>query len=337
MAHPKPLRVVLLAYDDMNLLDLSGPLQALSTVNRLAAAGEPMRYETIVASARGGSVMTSAGLPVTTVAVAALKGLRIDTLIAAGGSADAGFNADPALVDWIERRASSVRRLCSVCTGAFLLAAAGQLTGRRVTTHWGWAEQLQDLYPAIHVDADPLYIRDGKVWTSAGVTAGIDMTLALIDDDFGHSVAIQTARQLVMFIKRSGGQSQFSAPLAAQFHDSGTFAELHAWIAAHITEDLGVERLAAQSSMSPRTFARAYAARVGRTPAKTVELIRLEAACRALETTQLPLKRIAAEVGYSEEQNLRRVFVRQLGVGPLQYRASFSRRVATDRVDSLLQ
>jgi transcriptional regulator GlxA family with amidase domain len=337
MANSKPLRVVLLAYDDMNLLDLSGPLQALSTVNRLAAVGEPLRYETIVASARGGSVMTSAGLPVTTVAASALKGLRIDTLIAAGGSTDAEFRADPALVDWIARRARSVRRLCSVCTGAFLLAAAGQLTGRRVTTHWDWAERLQDLYPTIQVDADPLYIRDGKVWTSAGVTAGIDMTLALIDQDFGHAVAIQTARQLVMFIKRSGGQSQFSAPLAAQFHDSGTFADLHAWIAAHITEDLGVERLAAQACMSARTFARVYVARVGRTPAKTVEFIRIEAACRALETTQLPLKRIGAEVGYPQEQNLRRVFVRHLGVGPLQYRASFSRKVATNHIDSLLQ
>ncbi|MBC7602507.1 MAG: DJ-1/PfpI family protein [Ramlibacter sp.] len=337
MAHSKPLRVVLLAYDDMNLLDLSGPLQALSTVNRLAAAGEPLRYETIVASARGGSVVTSAGLPVTTVGIDALKGLRIDTLIAAGGSADAEFHADPVLVEWIARQASNVRRLCSVCTGAFLLAAAGQLTGRRVTTHWDWADRLQGLYPTVRVDADPLYIRDDKVWTSAGVTAGIDMTLGLIDEDFGHSVTIQTARQLVMFIKRSGGQSQFSAPLAAQFYDSGTFADLHAWIAAHITEELGVERLAAQASMSPRTFARTYAARVGRTPAKTVELIRLEAACRSLETTQLPLKRIAAEVGYSEEQNLRRVFVRHMGVGPLQYRASFSQRGAADHVDSLLQ
>lgn len=337
MAACKPLRVVLLAYDGMNLLDLSGPLQALSTANRLAVAGEPLRYETIVASAHGGSVMTSAGLPVTTVALAALRGVRIDTLIAAGGSTDAEFRADPALVDWIVRRADSVRRLCSVCTGAFLLAAAGQLTGRRVTTHWGWAERLQDRYPAILVDADPLYIRDGKVWTSAGVTAGIDMTLALIDEDFGHGVAIQAARQLVMFIKRSGGQSQFSAPLAAQFHGSGTFTELHAWIAEHIAEDLGVERLAAQASMSPRTFARTYAAKVGRTPAKTVESIRLEAACRALETTQLPLKSIAAGVGYAEEQNLRRVFVRQMGVGPLQYRASFSRQVVADHVDSLLQ
>jgi transcriptional regulator GlxA family with amidase domain len=336
MALPTPLRVVLLAYDGMNLLDLSGPLQALATANRLAAAGGPVRYETVVASARGGSVMTSAGLPVITVAVAALKGLRIDTLIAAGGSRDADFRADPALVDWIARRAGSVRRLCSVCTGAFLLAAAGQLTGRRVTTHWEWADRLQRRYPTIHVDADPLYIRDGKVWTSAGVTAGIDMTLALIDEDFGHAVSIQAARQLVMFIKRAGGQSQFSAPLAAQFHDNGTFAELHAWIAAHIAEDLGVERLAAQANMSPRTFARTYAARVGRTPAKTVEFIRLEAACRALETTQLPLKRIAADVGYAEEQNLRRVFVRQLGVGPLQYRASFSRQVAGDHVDPLL-
>jgi len=218
--------------------------------------------------------------------------------------------------------------VCSVCTGAFLLAAAGQLDGRRATTHWGWAERLQAQHPEVRVDADPLYIQDGTVWTSAGVTAGIDLTLALIDADFGHAVAIQTARQLVMFIKRSGGQSQFSAPLAAQSHDDGSFADLHAWIAARLHESLGVERLAEQVNMSPRTFARTYAARTGRTPAKTVEAIRLEAACRALETTGLPLKSIAAGVGYGDEQNLRRVFLRQMGVSPMQYRTRFSRRTA---------
>jgi len=319
----KPCRVVLLAYDEMNLLDLSGPLQALATANRMA--GETL-YETIVASARGGSIVTGAGLPVSTVGIATLDDVAIDTLIAAGGCKGEVYVAEPALVAWIGQRAATVRRLCSVCTGAFMLAAAGQLNGRRVATHWQWAERLQRLHPALQVDADPLFIQDGAVWTSAGVTAGIDLTLALIEADFGHQLAIETARQLVMFIKRSGGQSQFSVPLAAQSRDTGTFADLHAWIAAHLADDLGVERLAQQAKMSPRSFARTYAANVGRTPAKTVEAMRLEAACRALESSDLPLKSIATQVGYGDEQNLRRVFLRQLGVSPTQYRGRFSQR-----------
>ena len=193
-----------------------------------------------------------------------------------------------------------------------------------VATHWDWVARLRGLYPAIQIDSDNIFIQDGSSWTSAGVTAGIDLTLALIEEDFGHQVAIETARQLVMFIKRSGGQSQFSVPLAAQAHDSGKFADLHAWIAAHLNDDLSVERLAEQAGMAPRTFARTYAGKLGRTPAKTVEAMRLEAACRALEETDLPLKSIAVSAGYIEEQNLRRVFQRQLGVSPTEYRNRFS-------------
>jgi transcriptional regulator GlxA family with amidase domain len=319
--------VVFLAYDDMNLLDLAGPLQAFATANRISQdSGGPAIYETIVASARGGSVISSAGLAVDTRAVASLDGLKIDTVILAGGCKGEEFIACPQLVAWITEHAATVRRLCSVCTGTFLLAAAGQLNGRRVATHWAWAERLQRSHPEVEVDADALFIQDGALWTSAGVTAGIDMSLALIEEDNGHQVAIQTARQLVMFIKRTGGQSQFSAPLTTQTRDDGKFGGLHAWIAAHIDEDLSVSRLAEQASMSLRTFVRAYAAAVGRTPAKTVESFRMEAACRALETTTWPLKTICATVGYAEEQNLRRVFLRNFGISPLQYRAQFSER-----------
>lgn len=320
-----PRRIVFLTYDDMNLLDLAGPLQAFATANRISeGAGGPALYDTVVASFKGGSVASSAGLPVQTVAVAALEGARIDTIVTAGGCRGEQFTTCPDLVDWIARHAAQVRRLCSVCTGAFILAAAGQLDGRRVATHWAWAERLQKLYPQIDVDADALFIQDGALWTSAGVTAGIDMSLALIEADYGHQVAIQTARQLVMFIKRPGGQSQFSAPLAAQASGDSNFANLHAWIAAHIDQDLSVTRLASQANMSLRTFVRVYTAQVGRTPAKTVEAIRMEAACRALESTKLPLKAICVGVGYAEEQNLRRVFLRHFGINPLAYRARFS-------------
>jgi transcriptional regulator GlxA family with amidase domain len=191
-------------------------------------------------------------------------------------------------------------------------------------THWDWATRLGAQYPDIRIDPDRIYIQDGRVWTSAGVSAGIDLTLALIEDDFGHQVAIQTARQLVMFIKRSGGQSQFSVPLAAQRHDRGDFADLHAWMAVHLADDLCVERLAEHVGMSPRHFARSYAGKVGRTPGKTVDAMRLEAACRALEETGLPLKSIAAAAGHGDEQSLRRAFQRQLGISPTQYRERFA-------------
>lgn len=323
----KPRGVVLLAYEHMNLLDLSGPLQALATASRMFAGKGPALYETCVVSAAGGLITTSAGLPIMTEPLSALDGIAIDTLIVPGGSRHEVFDSAPALVAWIGHRAPELRRLCSVCTGAFLLAAAGQLDGRHVTTHWDWIERLKKLHPAIRIDPDKIFIRDGSVWTSAGVSAGIDLTLALIEEDFGHQVAIATARQLVMFIKRPGGQSQFSVPLATQAQSGGDFAELHAWIAAHLRDPLSVERLAEQVAMAPRTFARVYAAKHGRTPAKTVEAMRLEAACRALEETDLPLKTIAASNGYVDEQNLRRVFQRQLAVSPSQYRSRFSARV----------
>ena len=317
-------RIVLLAYDDMNLLDLCGPLQAFATAGRSAGTPDSGHYETIVASARGGLITTSSGLAVSTVSIAELKGRPIDTLVAPGGCRGAEYHAQPELVRFIKERAPTVRRVCSVCTGAFLLAAAGQLDGRKAATHWDWVNRLRVRHPKVEVDPNRLFINDGRVWTSAGVTAGIDLTLALIEEDFGHRTAIETARQLVMFIKRAGGQSQFSVPLEAQATDSGTFADLHAWVAAHLTGDLRVETLAQQAGMSPRTFARLYTAKCKRTPAKMVEAIRLEAACRALEETTQPLKVIAEATGYGGEQNLRRVFLRKLSTTPSHYRHRFS-------------
>lgn len=328
LASTSPRRVVLLAYEGMNLLDLSGPLQVFATTNRLQGGG---LYRLHVVSAEGGSILTNAGLPVATESLAGLErelgsdpAPAIHTLISPGGSVGDSFTIHAALVDWIRRHAAQAQRVCSVCTGAFHLAEAGVLDGLRVTTHWDWAGELQRRYPPLQVDADPIFIRQGRIWTSAGVTAGIDLALALVEQDLGHKAAIETARQLVMFIKRPGGQSQFSAPLASQATGAGRFAELHAWIAANLGEDLRVESLARYVNMSPRSFARLYVAETGRTPARTVELMRLEAARRALEETSLPLKRIATSAGYGEEQNLRRVFQRQLGVSPAQYRERFS-------------
>ncbi|WP_443094165.1 GlxA family transcriptional regulator [Pseudoduganella rivuli] len=315
------MRIAILAYDNMNLLDLSGPLQALCTANR--GSGRAL-YETVVVSAFGGLITTSAGLPVMTQPLAVLDGVPVDTIIAAGGCAGDEFHAPPQLAAWVACHAARARRVCSVCTGAFILAAAGQLDGRTAATHWAWTGKLQKLHPRVKVDAERIFIRDGNVWTSAGVSAGIDLALALIEEDYGHRIAIEAARQMVVFIKRSGGQSQFSAPLAAQEKAGGRFAELHAWMSGHLHEQLTVERLAAQAGMAPRTFARTYVAQMGVTPGKMVETMRLEAARRALEETGLPLKSIAARSGYADEQNLRRAFQRHLGISPGQYRNRFS-------------
>lgn len=341
--------VVMLSYPGVNLLDVSGPVQAFETANRqaMAAAGcamasgarttrSPERtapsgdcatppYEILVASETGGPVLTGAGVAIATVPVATLDALAIDTLIAPGGSLEGQLTVQPGLTQWIAAHAARARRVCSVCTGTFLLAGAGLLEGLRVTTHWRWAQRLQAMYPGVCVDAEPIFIQQGRIWTSAGVTAGIDLALALVEDDLGHRISLAAARDMVMFVKRPGGQSQFSVPLLAQQgNGQGLFAELHAWMAAHLHEELRVERLAERAGMAPRTFARAYAAAVGRTPAKTVECMRFEAACRALETSQAPLKRIAVDTGHGTEQNLRRVFLRRLRITPQQYRARFA-------------
>jgi transcriptional regulator GlxA family with amidase domain len=314
--------VAVTAYDHMNLLDLSGPLQALATANRLV--DEDQRYDIHVVSVHGGAITTGCGLQVVTASVETLASVRLDTLIVPGGCAGSYFDAQSALARWVADTAPSVRRVASVCTGAFVLAEAGLLSGRRAATHWNWADQLHERYPGVEVDADRIFVKDGAIWTSAGVSAGIDLTLALIEEDFGHRIAIDTARQLVVFVKRAGGQSQFSVPLMAQSSKDARFADLHAWMAANLRSDLHVDRLAERVGMSARTFARTYLASVGRTPAKTVESMRLEAACRTLEDTSLPLKSVATQAGYADEQALRRAFQRQLGVGPVDYRARFS-------------
>lgn len=316
-------RVVLLAHEHMNILDLTGPLQAFHTANRLLPAGMPPCYELVVASERGGLVTTSAGLPVMTQRLACLDGKAIDTLVAPGGCRDDTYEVSPIVAEWVSSHAASCRRVCSICTGAFLLAAAGQLDGRRAATHWQWADRLAQLYPALQVDAESIFVRDGKVWTSAGVTAGIDLTLALIEEDLGHRVAIDVARQLVVFVKRSGGQAQFSMPLAGQATGGDVFDDLHAWMAANLDADLRIEHLAARACMAPRTFARLYRERTGQTPAKAVEHLRIERARCLLEETHHPLKRIAHLAGFPDEQALRRAFIRQVGVPPGNHREQF--------------
>lgn len=320
----KPLEIVLLAYEQANVVDITGPLQVFTVSARwLQERGHP-GYRCRVLSKDGGAVTTSSGLPLVTESLTSIADTAIDTLIVPGGPG-AESSAAGALVPWMRDRFPLVRRLCSVCTGAFPLAETGLLDGLSVVTHWMYAPRLQARYPKLNVEQDPIYIQAGKIWTSAGVTAGIDMALALVEEDYGHAASIHAARQMVVFLKRPGGQSQFSVTLAAQSAlAERSFDALHAWISGHLGETLSIERLAERMCMSPRTFARRYVDAVGQTPARTVERMRVEAASQLLESSQLSLKQIAVRCGFVSDQNLRRAFVRQLGVGPLDYRERFS-------------
>jgi transcriptional regulator GlxA family with amidase domain len=319
--------VAVLAFEGAQLLDVAGPVQTFATTNELLKEAGATPYRIIVMSRHGGPIGTSSGLPLLTHAIGATRE-RIDTLIIAGGPGVHDAAKDKKTLAWVRRQFSGVRRVASVCTGAFLLAEAGVLAGRRATTHWKSCERLQQRYPDIRVESDPIYVRDGQVWTSAGITAGIDLSLALVEEDLGRKVAMAAARHLVVFLNRPGGQSQFSASLAAQEaaadgNAPNHFAPLHGWIAEHLAGDLRVERLAQQAGMSPRTFARVYAEKMGLTPARMVEKIRIEAVRRNLEETDLPIKQIAALCGFGPEERLRRAFARQVGTTPAEYRRRF--------------
>lgn len=230
------------------------------------------------------------------------------------------------LVDWLRAASTKARRTASVCSGTFLMAQAGLLDGRRAATHWAMCEMLKSGFPLIEVDLDAIFIQQDKVWTSAGVSAGIDMALALVEADCGRDVALQVARELVVFLKRPGGQAQFSQLLLAQTQDSAGFDELHGWLADHLDEaDLTIERLARQARMSPRNFARVYKRQTGRTPAKAIEMFRLEAARRMLEDSERNIDQIARTCGFGDEERMRHTFQRHLSISPREYRNRFSR------------
>ena len=318
--------VVFVAFNQALLLDIAGPLQVFASARDLARArGASDPYAISVVAPGGGPTVTSSGLVIATAPLATVARKPIDTLIVVGGAGSRPASGDAALIRWIARHARRAGRVCSVCTGAFLLAAAGLLDGKRAATHWAAADELRQRFPRVAVDPDPIFLRSGKVWTSAGVTAGIDLALALVEEDLGRTAALQLARHLVVFLKRPGGQSQFSAHLEAQSSEDNRFAALHDWMAQHLDADLRVERLAERVGMSPRNFARVYTALAGTTPAKAVERLRLEAARRALEAGALPIETIARRSGFGDEERMRRSFLRHLGIPPRHYRHRFSR------------
>ncbi|MGZ0702768.1 GlxA family transcriptional regulator [Pseudomonas piscis] len=315
--------VFVLAFADAQLLDVTGPLQVFASANdRAREQDRPLPYHPRVIASPGGAVLSSSGLALL---AEPLPGPEqpCDTLVVAGGRGVYAAAHDPDLVAWVAARASTARRVASVCTGAFLLAASGWLDGRRVVTHWTRCEQLAEQYPRLRVEADPIFINDGPVWTSAGVTAGIDLALALVEADLGREAALDVARQLVVFLKRPGGQAQFSVTLGLQ-KGGGRFDGLHAWIAENLNRDLTVPVLARQAAMSERSFVRHYRANTGQTPARAIELIRVETARRLLADTGLPVKRIAVQCGFGSEETLRRSVLRALGVTPQAYRERFA-------------
>lgn len=318
-----PRIVDVLAFPNVQVLDVTGPLQVFASANDLARQmGQPLPYTVQVIAAQLEPVKTSSGLALVAAPLPA-GDAPCDTLVIAGGWGvyEAACTVD--LVAWVQQRTQQCRRVTSVCTGAFLLAASGVLDGRRVATHWTRCEQLARTYPALKVEADPIFIQDGPVWTSAGVTAGIDLALALVEADLGRSVALEVARHLVVFLKRPGGQAQFSNTLALQQDDS-RFGELHSWVAEHLTHDLSVATLAARAGMSERSFVRHYRSGTGQTPARAIEALRLEAARRLLAETTVAVKRVASQCGFGSEETLRRAFVRGLGVTPVEYRERFA-------------
>jgi transcriptional regulator GlxA family with amidase domain len=326
MPPPSPSRhVVLVAYPGANALDVIGPLEVFSTAAKIGpnASGEAPAYTTEVAARVAGALATQSGIAL--VARRALATVRggIDTLLVAGGLGTPGALGDRALLASLRRLAPRVRRLGSVCTGSFLLAEAGLLDGRRATTHWMWCRTLAERYPRVRVEPDPIFVRDGNVYTSAGVTAGMDLALALVEEDLGRDLALHVARQMVLFLRRPGGQSQFSAQLAVQAADRQPVRELQAWIVDHPGADCSVPALAHRVAMSPRNFTRVFLREVGMTPAHYVERVRVEAARRRLEDSRDGVDAIAAACGFGTAETMRRAFLRQLRVPPSDYRTRF--------------
>jgi transcriptional regulator GlxA family with amidase domain len=311
--------VVITAFPGVQSLDLTGPLEVFHGAGRIRPGG----YRILVASPDGAAFATESGLRMLPDCALADLPAAIDTLIVPGGWAALRTEDHRDLIAWLPRAAASARRVASVCSGAFLLAEAGLLAGRRATTHWYACADLAERHPDVTVDPAPIYVRDGNVWTSAGVTAGIDLALALVEEDLGHDVALTVARWMVMFLRRPGNQAQFSTQLAAQTADREPVRAVQHWIAANPGADCAVEALARRARMSPRHFARTFTAQVGVTPGQYVTSIRIEAARRRLEESDTAVSSIATACGLGSTESLRRTFQHALGMSPAEYRRRF--------------
>ncbi len=328
-AHAGTVRVAMLAYPDIQMLDVVGPLEVFSRTSRWLKDNGKRKddaYSLEILGLKRGVFRASSGLRLFADRRFDEVGRGIDTLMIAGGRGAERYRSHAPVLRWIRRQAGWVRRLASVCTGAFFLAEAGLLDGRRATTHWGWCERLARRYPRVQVEPDTIFVQEGSIYTSAGVTAGMDLALAMVEEDQGRDVALAVARELVLFLRRPGGQAQFSAQLAVQFAEREPLKDLQAYILDHPREDLSVETLARRVAMSPRNLARVFTREVGTTPARFVTSVRVEAARRLLEETSEDLEAICSMSGLGTPESLRRAFLRIVGVAPSQYRERFNRQ-----------
>jgi transcriptional regulator GlxA family with amidase domain len=321
----------MVAFPDAQIIDITGPLEVFGRAARWLTEERGWRvpaYSVELVATKAGALTTSSGIRVIADrSIAQVRG-PLDTLLVAGGRGTTAAMRDRALIEWLRSCERRARRLCSVCTGAFLLAEAGLLDGLSATTHWRQCARLAAQYPLVSVETDPIFVRAGRIFTSAGVTAGIDLALALIEEDHGREVALAVARELVMFLRRPGGQSQFSVQLRAQQADREPIRELQQWIADHPGADLSVEALARRAAMSPRNFARVFAREVGETPGEFVENSRVEAARRRLEESTEGVDSIASACGFGTRESMRRAFIRTLHVPPSAYRSRFHQELS---------
>jgi transcriptional regulator GlxA family with amidase domain len=324
-------RIVMVAFPDAQIIDITGPLEVFGRAARLLTEERGWHvpaYTVEIAATKAGALTTSSGIRVIADrSIAQVRG-PIDTILVAGGRGTTTALRDRAMIEWLRGSMRRTRRLCSVCTGAFLLAEAGLLDGLSATTHWRQCDRLAANYPAVSVENDPIFVRAGKIFTSAGVTAGIDLALALLEDDHGRDVALAVARELVMFLRRPGGQSQFSVQLSTQQADREPIRDLQRWVADHLGADLSVEALARRAAMSPRNFARVFIREVGVTPGTYVENLRVEAARRRLEESVDGVDWIASACGFGTRESMRRAFIRTLHVPPSAYRSRFNQKLS---------
>lgn len=316
-------RVVFVVYEALQSLDLTGPWEVMHAAG---VRGE-RPYELIVASADGAPVDTSSGLSLG-VGCATSRIRSLDTLVVVGGSGTRQAIADERLLAELRRLSGLARRTAAVCSGAFLLAEAGLLDGRRAATHWAYCDALAERHPEVAVEPDPIYVRDGQFITSAGVTAGIDLALALVEEDHGPGLALEVARWLVVYAQRPGGQSQFSVQLSQQAASTPPLRELQAWIGEHPGEDLSVARLAGRMHLSERQLTRRFRAELGVSPADYVEQVRVERARSVLEAGDDGLERVAERCGFRSAEVMRRAFQRRLGASPREYRSRFQLNAA---------
>lgn len=321
---PKPRAVWIAVFPDFLLLDATGPAQVFATANDAAEdAGLPPRYVIHVGAVGGGLVRSSAGIALATAPLPAARALHGATALVVGGRGVTRAARDRRLVSWLARLPRTAHRHGAVCTGSLLLAAAGVLRGRRATTHWMDIAALRAADPAIDVLEDPIFVKDGNLYTSAGITAGIDLSLALVEEDHGRDVALAVAKRLVVDHKRPGGQRQFSAALLAQASGSALVEGLTDWLRARLARRIGIEDMASALALSPRTLHRRLRAEGGLAPGELLLRLRLEEACRCVEQGALSFKQIAVRTGFGTEYNLRRAFRQRLGVTPGSYRARF--------------